>query len=62
MLTPPLAKREALPTSFRCLFCSNETSVTVKIDKKAGIGNLTCKSCGQQFQTSTTCAYYLMTG
>ncbi|KAK5167559.1 AAA ATPase Elf1 [Saxophila tyrrhenica] len=44
-------KREPLATSFRCVFCNHETSVSVKIDKKAGVGNLSCKSCGQAFQT-----------
>ncbi|KAK4501525.1 hypothetical protein PRZ48_007334 [Zasmidium cellare] len=43
-------KREGLPTSFKCVFCNSETSVTVKIDKKAGVGNLSCKSCGQNYQ------------
>ena len=47
-------QREALATSFKCVFCNHETSVSVKIDKKAGVGNLNCKSCGQSFQTGTT--------
>ena len=37
------------------MFCNHETSVSVKIDKKAGIGNLSCKSCGQAFQTGINC-------
>ncbi|KAI5365244.1 Putative transcription elongation factor 1 [Septoria linicola] len=49
----PKKKREALATSFKCVFCNHETSVSVKIDKKIGVGNLSCKSCGQSFQTST---------
>lgn len=48
-------QREPLPTSFRCVFCSNESSVSVKIDKKAGVGLLSCKSCGQNFQTGINC-------
>ncbi|KAK3717228.1 hypothetical protein LTR37_005937 [Vermiconidia calcicola] len=44
-------KREPLATTFRCVFCNHETSVSVKVDKKAGVGNLNCKSCGQAFQT-----------
>ncbi|KAF2484696.1 hypothetical protein BDY17DRAFT_264852 [Neohortaea acidophila] len=44
-------KREPLATSFRCNFCNNENSVSVSIDKKAGVGNLSCKQCGQTFQT-----------
>ncbi|KAI9747485.1 MAG: hypothetical protein M1835_002068 [Candelina submexicana] len=44
-------KKEPLPTSFPCLFCNHEKSVTVKLEKKAGTGDLSCKVCGQSFQT-----------
>ncbi|KAL9636106.1 MAG: hypothetical protein Q9164_003032 [Protoblastenia rupestris] len=44
-------KKEPLPTNFPCLFCNHEKSISVKMDKKAGIGELSCKVCGQQFQT-----------
>ncbi|KAJ9197083.1 hypothetical protein DTO166G4_5054 [Paecilomyces variotii] len=44
-------KREPLPTTFSCLFCNHENSVIVKLDKKLGLGNLSCKVCGQRFQT-----------
>ncbi|KAE8348446.1 transcription elongation factor [Aspergillus coremiiformis] len=44
-------KREPLPTTFACLFCNHENSVVVKLDKKLGLGNLSCKVCGQRFQT-----------
>lgn len=44
-------KKEKLPTVFQCLFCNHEKSVGVTIDKKAGVGNLHCKVCGQVFQT-----------
>jgi len=43
-------KNEPLATVFTCLFCNHEKSVTVKIDKKGGVGNLECKVCGQRFQ------------
>ncbi|KAH8821709.1 hypothetical protein F5884DRAFT_768782 [Xylogone sp. PMI_703] len=43
-------KNEPLTTVFPCLFCNHEKSVTVKLDKKAGVGNLSCKVCGQKFQ------------
>ncbi|KAI5209032.1 hypothetical protein E4T39_00996 [Aureobasidium subglaciale] len=46
-------KRETLATTFQCLFCNHENSVSVKIDKKASTGELTCKVCGQTFQTVT---------
>ncbi|KAH7033017.1 transcription elongation factor 1, partial [Microdochium trichocladiopsis] len=41
---------EPLPTTFTCLFCNHEKSVAVKMDKKAGVGQLDCKVCGQKFQ------------
>ncbi|KAI3400179.1 hypothetical protein diail_4064 [Diaporthe ilicicola] len=41
---------DPLPTVFTCLFCNHENSVTVKIDKKAGVGSLECKVCAQRFQ------------
>ena len=48
-------QKEPLPTNFPCLFCNHEKSVSVKLDKKAGIGELSCKVCGQQFQTGINC-------
>ncbi|KAF3391391.1 hypothetical protein F1880_007596 [Penicillium rolfsii] len=44
-------KREPLATTFACLFCNHENSVIVKLDKKLGLGDLSCKVCGQKFQT-----------
>ncbi|KAI9757864.1 MAG: AAA ATPase Elf1 [Chaenotheca gracillima] len=44
-------RQEPLPTTFSCLFCNHEKSIMVKLDKKAGIGQLSCKVCGQSFQT-----------
>ncbi|CAI7642113.1 unnamed protein product [Penicillium glandicola] len=44
-------KREPLATTFSCLFCNHENSVVVKLDKKLGLGDLSCKVCGQKFQT-----------
>ncbi|KAK1760736.1 hypothetical protein QBC47DRAFT_396723 [Echria macrotheca] len=43
-------RNDPLPTVFTCLFCNHEHSVTVKLDKKAGVGQLDCKVCGQKFQ------------
>ncbi|KAF2106801.1 transcription elongation factor Elf1 like-domain-containing protein [Lophiotrema nucula] len=45
-------KKEKLPTTFQCLFCNHENSVSVTIEKKVGIGSLNCKVCGQHFQTN----------
>jgi len=43
-------KNEPLATTFACLFCNHEKSVSVKLDRKAGVGQLHCKVCGQAFQ------------
>ncbi|KAH7263868.1 hypothetical protein FSOLCH5_010606 [Fusarium solani] len=43
-------KSDPLPTTFACLFCNHENSVSVKLDKKAGVGQLDCRICGQKFQ------------
>jgi transcription elongation factor Elf1 len=43
-------RSDPLPTTFTCLFCNHENSVTVKLDKKAGVGQLDCRVCGQNFQ------------
>jgi len=48
---PPKKKGSSLPIIFSCLFCNHERSVTVKIDKKAGVGSLACQVCGQTFQS-----------
>ncbi|EUC47222.1 hypothetical protein COCMIDRAFT_90675, partial [Bipolaris oryzae ATCC 44560] len=45
-------RKEKLPTTFQCLFCNHENSVSVSIEKKSGVGNLQCKVCGQTFQTN----------
>ncbi|KAL8772563.1 MAG: hypothetical protein Q9209_002224 [Squamulea sp. 1 TL-2023] len=52
-------KKDPLPSTFPCLFCNHENSVSTKLDKKAGTGELSCKACGQQFQTSVN---YLSSG
>ncbi|KAK4989287.1 hypothetical protein LTR66_007103 [Elasticomyces elasticus] len=46
-------KREPLAQQFQCLFCNHEKAVSVKIEKKQGVGHLSCKVCGQTFQTGT---------
>ncbi len=47
---------------FPCLFCNHEKSVTVKLDKKAGVGQLSCKVCNQQFQCAVNCTSHLVLG
>jgi transcription elongation factor Elf1 len=41
------------------LFCNHENSVAVKLDKKAGVGALECKVCGQKFQCGINCMSHL---
>ncbi|KAL7930545.1 hypothetical protein V8C35DRAFT_283307 [Trichoderma chlorosporum] len=43
-------RADPLPTTFTCLFCNHEKSVTVKLDRRAGVGQLDCRICGQKFQ------------
>ncbi|KAK6584350.1 hypothetical protein PZA11_002574 [Diplocarpon coronariae] len=45
-------KNAPLPSNFDCLFCNHVNSVSVKLDKKAGVGALACKVCSQHFQCS----------
>lgn len=48
----PKKIKQKLDTQFTCLFCNHEKSINCTIDKKANIGTLTCKICGQSFQTA----------
>ncbi|CAH0053487.1 unnamed protein product [Clonostachys solani] len=50
-------RADPLPTVFTCLFCNHESSVTVKLDKKAGVGQLDCRVCGQKFQCAVNCTF-----
>ncbi|RSH76670.1 uncharacterized protein EHS24_005417 [Apiotrichum porosum] len=47
----PVARRqnEPLSTTFKCLFCHHEKSVSCKIDRQSMFGHLNCKVCGQKF-------------
>jgi transcription elongation factor Elf1 len=38
-------------STFTCLFCHHDNSVTVKLDRKEGVAQLICKICGQSFQS-----------
>ncbi|CAD6587792.1 MAG: hypothetical protein TREMPRED_004856 [Tremellales sp. Tagirdzhanova-0007] len=40
-----------LASSFKCLFCHHDKSVSVKMDKGTMFGHLTCKTCGQHYTT-----------
>lgn len=50
-------KNEPLATIFPCLFCNHEKSVSVKLEKKMGVGTLNCKVCNQQFQCAVNCTF-----
>jgi transcription elongation factor Elf1 len=52
--TDTCLQREPLATRFKCVFCSNETSVGVQIDRKNSIGSLSCNTCGQSFQSKSS--------
>lgn len=49
------SQRDPLPDLFPCLFCNHEDAVKPVVDKKLGIGSLSCKVCGQTFQCSINC-------
>ncbi|KAK1924931.1 cell growth-related protein [Papiliotrema laurentii] len=46
---PPKPKNAPLSTSFKCLFCHHDKSVSVKLDKGTMFGHLNCKICGQKY-------------
>ncbi|KAJ2787643.1 hypothetical protein GGI15_000531 [Coemansia interrupta] len=45
-------ERPKLDTSFACLFCNHESSVTVTMDKDHKVGNLRCKICTASYQAA----------
>ncbi|KAG0130066.1 transcription elongation factor Elf1 like-domain-containing protein [Tuber indicum] len=45
-------KKEPLATTFMCIFCNNQDTVACVLDKKTGIGSLSCSACGQRFKMS----------
>lgn len=49
---PTKKRSEPLATTFPCLFCNHENAVSCKIDKKTGVGHLSCKVCDQSFHCS----------
>ncbi|KDQ60801.1 hypothetical protein JAAARDRAFT_31782 [Jaapia argillacea MUCL 33604] len=44
-------RREPLESTFTCLFCHHDKSVTVRLDRKEGIAQLVCKVCDQRYQS-----------
>ncbi|EAU88523.1 hypothetical protein CC1G_04229 [Coprinopsis cinerea okayama7 len=47
----PARRKEPLDTTFTCLFCHHEKSVTVRMDRKEGVAQLVCKVCDQRYQS-----------
>jgi len=47
-------KKQVLETAFTCLFCHHDKSVSVKLNRKESIGYLSCRVCGQSFQSTIT--------
>ncbi|KZV61067.1 Elf1-domain-containing protein, partial [Peniophora sp. CONT] len=43
--------KPTLDTQFTCIFCHHDNAVQVKIDKKEGIAQLTCRVCDQRYQS-----------
>ncbi|KAF9052651.1 transcription elongation factor Elf1 like-domain-containing protein [Panaeolus papilionaceus] len=50
----PSRQKVPLDTTFTCLFCNHDKSVTVRLDKKAGVAQLVCRVCDQRFQSKAT--------
>ena len=48
-------------TTFTCLFCHHDQSVTVKLDRKEGVAQLVCKVCGQSFQSKVNRTWFTRT-
>ncbi|KAF9053709.1 Elf1-domain-containing protein, partial [Hymenopellis radicata] len=49
---PSAARRkEPLDTTFTCIFCQHDKSVSVRVDRKEGVAQLICKVCDQRFQS-----------
>ncbi|KAF7304923.1 Transcription elongation factor 1-like protein [Mycena kentingensis (nom. inval.)] len=44
-------RNEPLDTTFTCLFCHHDKSVTVRLDRKDGIAHLACRVCDQRYQS-----------
>ncbi|KAI0709345.1 hypothetical protein C8Q76DRAFT_743071 [Earliella scabrosa] len=44
-------RKELLETSFTCLFCHHDKSVSVRINRKEGVAQLLCKVCDQRYQS-----------
>ncbi|PPQ93306.1 hypothetical protein CVT25_014435 [Psilocybe cyanescens] len=47
----PARQKVPLDTTFTCLFCHHDKSVTVRLDRKEGVAQLVCRVCDQRYQS-----------
>mmetsp|Transcript_26945 Transcript_26945/g.32707 ORF Transcript_26945/g.32707 Transcript_26945/m.32707 type:complete len:85 (-) Transcript_26945:536-790(-) len=49
---PPTKEIKKVPTTFDCPFCNHESSITCRLDRVADVGEVSCRICGEKFQTT----------
>lgn len=47
-------KKDVVPSSFKCPYCAHEGSCEVKMDRGAETGSVTCRVCGETYQSRIT--------
>ena len=55
-----MALMPGVETTFTCLFCHHDKSVTVRLDRKEGIAQLFCKVCDQRYQSKVNRKLHLL--
>ncbi|KAJ1644981.1 hypothetical protein J3B02_000827 [Coemansia erecta] len=45
-------ERPKLDTTFACLFCNHESTISVSMDKDRRVGNLKCRICSASYQAA----------
>lgn len=53
-----MTRRPTVPKVFKCPFCNQDESVEAVMDFKTKIGDLKCRMCGANFQTTISCKFY----
>lgn len=46
--------KDTVPKIFKCPFCAHDGSVEAKLDRKAETGVVSCRVCGESFQSRIT--------
>ncbi|KAK9764123.1 hypothetical protein K7432_008632 [Basidiobolus ranarum] len=46
----PTKRKVVLDTTFNCLFCNHEKSISCRLEKDSKIGHLSCRICSASFQ------------